>query len=71
MNDWVNNRDAGDLRRHRAHYDVIVNYVSHISGGGDLWALVTVDFHMLISPKANWVSAEFLEYALHWEIRMC
>ena len=23
-NSWVNNRDAGDLRRHRAHYDVIV-----------------------------------------------
>ena len=23
-NDWVNNRDAGDLRRHRAHYDVTV-----------------------------------------------
>ena len=22
--DWVNNRDAGDLRRHRAHDDVIV-----------------------------------------------
>ena len=21
---WANNRDAGDLRRHRAHYDVIV-----------------------------------------------
>ena len=21
---WVNNRDAGDLRRHRAHYDVMV-----------------------------------------------
>ena len=21
---WVNNRDAGDLRHHRAHYDVIV-----------------------------------------------
>ena len=21
---WVNNRDAGDLRRHRVHYDVIV-----------------------------------------------
>ena len=25
-NDWVNNRDAGDLRRHRAHYDAIVMY---------------------------------------------
>ena len=24
MIDWVNNREAGDLRRHRAHYDVIV-----------------------------------------------
>ena len=24
INDWVNSRKAGDLRRHRAHYDVIV-----------------------------------------------
>ena len=24
LNGWVNNRDAGDLRRHRAHYDVTV-----------------------------------------------
>ena len=24
---WVNNRKAGDLRRHRAHYDVTVMYV--------------------------------------------
>ena len=24
MNDWVNNREDGDLRRHRAHYDVTV-----------------------------------------------
>ena len=24
INDWVNNREAGDLRRHRAHHDVIV-----------------------------------------------
>ena len=24
INDWVNKREAGDLRRHRAHYDVIV-----------------------------------------------
>ena len=23
INDWVNNRMAGDLRRHRTHYDVI------------------------------------------------
>ena len=24
INDWVNNREAGDLRRHRIQYDVIV-----------------------------------------------
>ena len=24
LNDWVNNREAGDLRRHCGHYDVIV-----------------------------------------------
>ena len=24
INGWVNNREAGDLRRHRAHYDVVV-----------------------------------------------
>ena len=24
INDWVNSREAGDLRRHRGHYDVIV-----------------------------------------------
>ena len=26
---WVNNRDAGDLRRHRAHYDVILMKNDH------------------------------------------
>ena len=24
INDWVNNREAGDLRHHHAHYDIIV-----------------------------------------------
>ena len=24
LNGWVNNREAGDLRRHRAHYNIIV-----------------------------------------------
>ena len=29
INGWVNNREAGDLRRHRAHYDVIVMLIKH------------------------------------------
>ena len=28
INDWVNNGKAGDLRRHRAHYEVIVMYIA-------------------------------------------
>ena len=31
-NGWVNNQDAGDLRRHRAHYDVIVMYRPFMRG---------------------------------------
>ena len=30
INGWVNNRDTGDLRRHRAHYDGIVMWLSFI-----------------------------------------
>ena len=30
-NGWVNNGEAGDLRRHRAHYDVTVLYCFHFS----------------------------------------
>ena len=29
INGWVNNREAGDLRRHRGHYDVIVMHWKH------------------------------------------
>ena len=31
INGWVNNREAGDLRRHRAHYDVIVMDLAYCS----------------------------------------
>ena len=40
-NGWVNNRDAGDLKRHRAHLDVAVivlgNKVVHITNTRSLW----------------------------------
>ena len=31
INDWVNNREAGDLRRHRGHYDVNVMKTMNMS----------------------------------------
>ena len=30
INGWLNNREAGDLRRHRAHYDVIAMYLCYL-----------------------------------------
>ena len=39
INDWVNNREAGDLRCHRGHYDVNVMYwrCVQILGGRHPW----------------------------------
>ena len=33
INGWVNNGEAGDLRRHRAHYDVIVMGNAYLTTG--------------------------------------
>ena len=37
INDWVNNREAGDLRCHRGHYDVIVMNTCSIHLTSDVW----------------------------------
>ena len=36
INGWVKNREGGDLRRHRAHYDVIVMLEGHCGCHGDV-----------------------------------
>ena len=41
INGWVNNREAGDLRHHHAHYDVTVMKNRHTSFK---FSLVTEDF---------------------------
>ena len=57
INGWVNNREAGDLIRHRAHYDVIVmddmtwKRFSHYwpvvrENTGDPWILLTKTSHV-------------------------
>ena len=38
INDWVNNREAGDLRRHRDHYDVIVMNPMNINPRSVTWS---------------------------------
>ena len=46
INDWVNNREAGDVRRYRAHYDVFVMYTdytvvldTHAGEQGQQWVM--------------------------------
>ena len=52
INGWVNNREAGDLRRHRAHYDVIIMICSVVSDRytiiySALWNLFQIGYHWL------------------------
>ena len=45
INGWVNNREAGDLRRYRAHYDVIVmisRYWAEFPNGPFYWHGITL-----------------------------
>ena len=44
-NVWPNNRDAGDLRRHRAHYDVTVMLLSVI------WRSGSCRFHLKVPDR--------------------
>ena len=41
IHDWVNNREAGDLKRHRAHYDVIVMIRRYLCVA--MWLMQEVD----------------------------
>ena len=41
INDWVNNREAGDLRRYHAHYDVIIMEMD------TCYLQVTCKFHIM------------------------
>ena len=34
LNDWVNTREADDLRRYRTHYDVIVMKIEYVARTG-------------------------------------
>ena len=43
---WVNNREAGDLRRYRAHYDVTVKCpIKHYPSAWDFWAITLLELN--------------------------
>ena len=60
---WVNNRDAGDLRRHRAHYDVIaMNKDLTLSP-----ACVSLIWYFYTTTGNVWIIPSFWGYVLHVE----
>ena len=57
INSWVNNREAGDLRRHHAHYDVIVMITHAATRNGkrqmDPWYMWGNSFFVFTAAKAT------------------
>ena len=60
INGWVNNRQAGDLRRSRTHYDVTVNKNMFDLSGPDLASLAPPYFPQIFTI---FISPECLIYA--------
>ena len=60
INGWVNNRGAGDLRRHRGHYDVIVMIFT-------VWGLKKTDDILRYSHSTalSWMKAGVLSLDIH------
>ena len=77
-NDWVNNREAGDLRRHHAHYDVTV--MAHVSSTGKLhdsfssvWPLslyvhvcISIDISLRLVPQCQINNIPALVQIMAW-----
>ena len=59
MNDWVNNHEAGDLRRHCAHYDVtVVSCPTHLNVLWCQWrtaVVISTQHDVISSPQHNFV----------------
>ena len=77
INGWVNNGEAGDLRPHRAHYDVTVMHVlfllwkttsldrPHIRGRYIPFSLILQSSHHVVPPSCSsvfWGSSMCLHY---------
>ena len=57
INGWVNNREAGDLRRHRAHYDVTVLVfciTSPVRTTVDEQVMRNCDAFLLLTSRSFW-----------------
>ena len=59
INGWVNNREAGDLRRHHAHYDDIVMHQAGLAQVMDCRLLAA---KIIPEPMLTYCQLEYIEY---------
>ena len=73
INDWRNNREAGDLRRHRAHYDVIV--IQNGCYGADKnafpWMKITVCWFKFHWNPFLWRHLTISQHWFRWWLGAC
>ena len=67
---WVNNREAGDLRRHRAHYDVIVINFGYFDDFNKLWCSI-FDAQYIPGILHTVCALLYLVLALQWRHNKC
>ena len=64
INVWVNNREAGDLRRYRAHYDVIVmSKIGCLPRQRDIWYKIRADSRF---APSQWETSLQSNTVSHW-----
>ena len=82
MSGWINNREAGDLRRHRVHCDVIVMtcifyyHISHGPGDGTtilgllspIYVMAHMMLNVIILSKPILISIKWMPKTLNWNV---
>ena len=65
INGWINNREAGDLRRYRVHYVVIVMRTTHTQNSP-----IDCDGVQLTNAQCHMVPISILWYRESWTIQL-
>ena len=64
---WANNRDAGNLRRHHAHYDVTVKYYYYYYKPSMAYQLSSSKVEFQLRFRCTWVNFSLLKWAICWQ----
>ena len=71
INDWVNNREAGDLRRHGIHYDVTVMVQRFSNFPVDSLVISWLRIENTIMTSLSWFKGSQIFRWILWSFRDC